>query len=555
MTLTELKTSNLRILEFYNKYENLSFETLNLTIIDLYEDIIKNINGDMNKIINNDILLTLKNQVNEMKIIKEEIKNSNEISKLTTNNIIMDIHSIKDIINKLNGEIVSNITSKIYEMKQMYIDDVKSISNNSNNEFYIKFTESIEKNNNIIIDKINDLFPTFQTNNELIISKFKLEMSKEIDNIRSSIVENKNEISLDKISFVMENKYNNLLLNIQQSILGYISSTENRLSQNINQLCDANNNNNINQQKINSELESFLNKHKISSSKGLLGESMLFNVLSQTYKTAEIVNTTGMYKSADFILKRENKKDILIENKDYNQNVSKDELNKFFRDIDEQKINGLFISNNSGIATKNNFQIDVNDGNIIVYIHNAQYCPEKISAAIDIIDNLNYRLLELTDTDNNFNISNELLSTINEQYQLFINKRETTINHIRETTKKTITYISELELSQLNIILSSKFAATKHNNLLCNICKLYTGNNLKSLSIHKRSCSKKNNNTNTNNITDVISNESDNIEETIDSNEHVPSNKIIESDVFSKEKTQPTINPIEPVTKKNKRKK
>jgi hypothetical protein len=110
MTLTELKTSNPRILEFYNKYENLSFETLNLTIIDLYEDIIKNINGDMNKIINNDILLTLKNQVNEMKIIKEEIKNSNEISKLTTHNIIMDIQSIKDIINKLNGEIVSNIT-------------------------------------------------------------------------------------------------------------------------------------------------------------------------------------------------------------------------------------------------------------------------------------------------------------------------------------------------------------------------------------------------------------------------------------------------------------
>jgi hypothetical protein len=460
---------------------------------------------------------------------------NNEINKLTNQTIITDIQTIKDILNKLNGDIVTNITTKIYEMKQMYIDDLKLISINNNNDSYIKITDKIEKTNNIIIEKvcnvINDIIPKSQNNYytqyENMISNFKLEISKDVENIRSNILQNKNDITVEQISTMLEMKYNNLLLNIQQSILSYISTSETRMTANIDKIIDSTTVNNSTQNKIYTDLDIFLNKHKVSSSKGLLGENLLQNVLTKRFPSAEVINTSGMYRCADFIIKRETKKDILIENKDYNQNVNKDELNKFYRDIEEQKINGLFISNNSGIATKKNFQIDINDGNIIVYIHNAEYCPDKISTAIDIIDNLTDRLAEINHSNNSCNISNELLSIINEQYQNFINKRESTINHIRESTKKTILYITDMELSQLNIILSSKFASTKQNNLQCPICKLFTGNNIKSLSVHKRTCKKKyiKPDSDNENSSEEIKLEDDNIKSDYDnteSNEIVP---------------------------------
>ena len=65
------------------------------------------------------------------------------------------------------------------------------------------------------------------------------------------------------------------------------------------------------------------------------------------------------------------------------------EVQKFVRDVEIQKCHGLFLSQNVGICSKDNYEINILEGNLVtVYIHNVNYDQEKISVGVDIIDNI-----------------------------------------------------------------------------------------------------------------------------------------------------------------------
>lgn len=122
-------------------------------------------------------------------------------------------------------------------------------------------------------------------------------------------------------------------------------------------------------------------------------------LLTKMYPTGEIKNTSGTKASGDFMLFRQDKRAILFENKEYDQNVNKDEITKFHRDIDLQDMNGIFLSQYSGICFKDNFHIDIHKGNVLVYIHNCEYNPQLIKTAINIIDYLGSRIQNQNDNE------------------------------------------------------------------------------------------------------------------------------------------------------------
>ena len=74
-----------------------------------------------------------------------------------------------------------------------------------------------------------------------------------------------------------------------------------------------------------------------------------------------------------------------------------DEVKKFIRDIEQQKCHGVFLSQNSGITSKQHFQIDMIGKNIAIYIHNVHYDSTLIKSAVDIIDNLHEKIILLND--------------------------------------------------------------------------------------------------------------------------------------------------------------
>ena len=186
------------------------------------------------------------------------------------------------------------------------------------------------------------------------------------------------------------------------------------------------------------------------------------------------------------ILKRVNMEPILFEVKDFKVNVPIIDIDKFIRDVNECNMSGIMLSISSGVANKHNYQIDITkDNNICIYIHNVEYDIEKIRLAVDIIDNLGSKL---KGNKENITITTEIIEQINNDYQTFLLKRDLTLNHIKESTKKTIQYIEELELKNLNNYLSSKFSFKNSSTLKCNLCNNFIGTNLKSIAAHKRKC-------------------------------------------------------------------
>lgn len=297
-----------------------------------------------------------------------------------------------------------------------------------------------------------------------------------------------NENSLQGFISTFENKYNNMI----QPLFTYITSSEERITQNLNNIKDSTSTSIVSQNKIFSELDEFLNKYKGSSNKGKYGEQNLYSILNSVYSNAEIKNTSGMKASGDFIMKRNEKPSILFENKDYEHNINKDEIIKFIRDIDVQNMNGVFLSQYSGISLKQNFQIDIHKGNVLVYIHNAEYSPDKIRLAVDIIDSLSVKIVELNIDENN-NISKEMLDDINEEYQNFINQKELLITVLKDFQKKMTSQIDSLKLPALDKYLEPKYANVRQKGMMCNICSNFFASSKQSLSAHQRGCKKKQN--------------------------------------------------------------
>jgi hypothetical protein len=86
----------------------------------------------------------------------------------------------------------------------------------------------------------------------------------------------------------------------------------------------------------------------------------------------------------------------LIETKDYANNVPKEETDKFIRDVAQQKCNGIFLSQSSGISLKENYQIEFNRAQSS--ISTTATTPRTVKIAVDIIDNMSLKFAELEPT-------------------------------------------------------------------------------------------------------------------------------------------------------------
>lgn len=371
-------------------------------------------------------------------------------------------------------------------------------------EFYQKYTFlDVEKINLCVIGLFQDIIQKMSgelnenTKNEILSSiqsqkkemvllktqlneTLKTNTDKLNNEITNTIISNFYETRKDNIrdlEFLINKNGNENLLKIIEKI----ENEDNKLSSKIEN----------NQNKLGYELNNFLNQYKIGSKKGEFGEKILESILNSLFPSSEILNTTGQTSSGDFILKRDNKVQILFENKNYDScNVSKKEVDKFLKDIKLQNCCGIMISQKTGIAQKNNFQIDIDNNNVLIYIHNMNYDPDKIMLACDIIDHLTSKINELNTGEESIHISKTVLQKISEKYQHFISKKEFIIFQLNDNTKKIIQSIKELEFEEVNTFLSNTIA---NQTIIVHKCE-YCNDSFKSakaLSNHNRKCKKR----------------------------------------------------------------
>jgi hypothetical protein len=493
--ISEITITNEKIISFYNKHKHIDIEQINLKIIDMFETLFSS-SLDNPTVVTN--ILTILNSQNvelnniqslmkhSYEINNKELNNMKELQSLNISNIKSDIEYMKSSLLSLN----SNLTGKIYEIKDNYISELKEQLNYKESSTLNILSSVIEKLNSSIIDKmtlmLSETLPKIQMSQTTeLISKFKNDLLTSLNTLN----ENDPEKILDKLSMIFDNKYNSLITSVNETLINNISQSEIRLTTNIEHIKTLSTTTSINQETINNELLTYLNKYKNSSTKGNQSETALLNILTKEFTTAEISRTSNLSNQGDFIMKKKDKVPILFENKDYTYNVNKDEVDKFIRDIEKTEYHGIFISQHSGIVGKENYQLDIHNKNILIYIHNCDYDITKINLAVNVIELLNDKIQDIN--INEISISNDLLKDINNELLQLINTRDKILTNLKDYYKRTLELCNEISLPNLENYISTYFATLKKNIIICDICKQFEALNLKSLARHKTSCKNK----------------------------------------------------------------
>lgn len=444
-----VKINNKRIFDYYNANPNVSIESMNLLLLDFMEQI----GNDMTRLLNNNATGEILNSVREIK---------------------QQMCSIND-----------NMILKLHEHNSSFLETTKMVIGMSSNENTDKIIQLLNKNTESFIERINISIPKTQEDTNKKIQDNLSSFQKLInDDIKTFLSSSSSENTLKDFISTLDNK----IQTMQQPIYTFISSNQEQLNTKLTSIKEDSIVNKNTNEKVISELSDFLGKYKSSSQfKGACSENMLENILNKMYPTGEIINTTALKASGDFIVKREGKQNFLVENKNYESNVNLDEIKKFLRDINEQKCNGIMMSQISGIVSKPNGFIEIHDGKVLVYLHNVEYSQDKIKMAIDIIDNLSEKLEAISNTEemNGIIIKKDVLDRINEQFQAFLNQKEIVLTTLKEMNKKLLTQVEDMKLPDLSLYLNDKYASIQNQQFCCEVCNL-PFQNKRSLAAHKK---------------------------------------------------------------------
>jgi hypothetical protein len=438
--------NNKRIYDYYQANPNINIESMNLILLDFMEQI----GNDMSKLISNTI----------------------------TGEILENVKEIKQSMSSLNDQ----ISLKFHEHNKSFLDTIKLIISVASTENTDKTIQTLTSSINGFMERINASLPKLheQSSSKLLefLSNFKSSIAKDIQDYIST---SNKDTNLQEYIKTLDSK----IVSMQQPIYSFISSSHDQISSKLGSLREDNTNND----KVIAELSEFLSKYKTSSQfKGQCSENMLGNVLNKMYPTGEVTNTTALKASCDFILKRPDRQPIMFENKNYEANVNMDEIKKFLRDVNEQKMNAIMLSQYSGIVSKPNGFIEIHDGKVIIYLHYVDYSQEKIKMAVDIVDNLSDKLEDLNSMegdDSGIVIKKDVLDRINEQFQMFLSQKELLTTTLKEMNKKLLYQVEELKLPDLSMFLNDKYASMQNQQFCCEICNL-PFQNKRSLASHKK---------------------------------------------------------------------
>ena len=333
---------------------------------------------------------------------------------------------------------------------------------------FIDIMENLQENmnktlTNSTVTEILDSIKCLRSDNKTILSAAMVEVKRGLnDDIRMILSNSVNE----KLEPTLREK-----LKEQQSSL--VTNVSTRLEQVLeNKITGLKETTNANRDIINSQndtLNSLLKRFENSSKKGKISENLLSNVLAEVYPLAEVEDVGKTKETGDIILLRNNKPKILVENKDWTRPIINQEVQKFVRDVEIQKCHGLFLSQNVGICSRDNYEINILEGNlVVVYIHNVNYDPEKIRVGVDIIDNISEILKDIDVLEINqsteYSISKELTQFINAEYQNYLAHKERTIKMAKDFVANLIKHEEEFNFSSLEKFLSSKCNVQNNKN-------------------------------------------------------------------------------------------
>lgn len=456
---------DLYILQFYKSNPHIDINIVNRFFVDLF-----------NKFSNNSENIAL-----------------SSINTQILDNVINIHHKINSVSHSMNNieNNISSVIDKIQISKSECIDNIKLYINNTS-------LENIHTIENHFINNISDIYNKIQLFLHEYIPSSQQSLYIQLQNaINTSQSHTIHEMSQKIISVNNKDELYTILQNIESRTYNTIQQLHQPIMNSLNNVSDN--------KRLHDDLSDFLGKYKNSSNKGKIAENQLESVLHKLYPSGEIINTSAERAACDFRLIRMNKPTILFENKEYTRNIHKDEVHKFIRDIQERSCNGVFISNRSGITSKEHFEINIIQNHVVVYIHYADYSSEYISVAVRIIDELSPRILDLSNQNQHTDsiiMDKNVLNILSKEYSSFIQQKIKLIDSQKLFLKNIIQDMENLQFPGLHSFLNinnllttvTDNVNTLNNNtseLTCKFCSRKF-ESIRGLRIHEKKCPSKN---------------------------------------------------------------
>lgn len=450
-----------RAIKFYSDHPELDFDAVNIIFVDLLEKLVHNMSNTLNQNLSIDLLKQISNKINtlEQRTLDIDTTTKNYVDTLKT-----------------------NVENSVSSQKEYILNSLRDLIKSDSQENYINinklFSQNYEQLTSKIVSNLQQLPKEVLSNTHSSISQITDEIQKNYisitQEIQNTLVNKSTDDFSQQIATLIESKYSEL-----------DSSMKTRIEMMMTQHT-ATNTEILERVKPIKSVEEYFSNMNNSNKKGKQGEAKLEPILASILPHADIQNSSGTSKSGDFIIKRQNTTDILIDTKDWDVQVRQDEVTKIIRDVDKHKCNGILMSQNSGIALKNDWEINVHNNFVIIYLHNVEYNPDKILSAIQIIDALHPIILKQANLEHE-SISSDTLLDLNKEFQDIIAQKRRIIEQIEENNKNLIREVGKLDIPTLSNILKTKFSQPDEMIYKCdfNGCD-FVGKNPKSLSAHKK---------------------------------------------------------------------
>jgi hypothetical protein len=336
-----------------------------------------------------------------------------------TNILYNKLDEIKNTLTNQTNHIV-NISST-NALLQNKLESIKDTTNNELRCMFIELQKELGKNNTA--HELKMIFENFKERIDLLNSQ------------RLNDVDRKNLEVFTNIQSTFERSLDS------HSINNKIVSIENALSS-------------INQ--------NFSNN---SSKKGQVAETVLLNVLTESFPDTEVVDTSHQANSGDIQLIRDNKPIILIDSKNFgSKTVPKRDLDKFYNDIQQNNCSGILCNAFGGIANKQHFEIDIVDKNILVFVHSHQFDSNTFRLATNIIYNMHQELKDKR--SDSIVLDQRLYQNIKIEYNYYIQ----TFRHHLDIIKANVNSLSQLSFTLLDNFFKRKATNVELKQFSCHIC-------------------------------------------------------------------------------------
>ena len=203
-----------------------------------------------------------------------------------------------------------------------------------------------------------------------------------------------------------------------------------------------------------SNIHDFLEKNIGNTVQTTIKSQSNINKLSNIVKTQYKNGVQMCNEEKSQIRFSNNNIDILLDSRDDGiVDLTNDTVIQFNNDCIINKCNGILFSQYSGIIDKMDFEIQIHNKNVLLYVHNSGYEPDKIKMAITIVENLKSQIdVFFTEGDNSIPV--EMLDGITNEYLVFKSKKEVIIKIIKENGEIMAKMLDNLNLPNLESYLS-----------------------------------------------------------------------------------------------------